>query len=131
MIILGYDATRPPLGHRVQFVQLARRARGLPPRDLAVAAVRAVVELLGVVHLREFRAGGIIKSTVLPAQALRGFRWFSPSSTPFCGSFQDGLRRGVVARRGFPSRRLGAGAAARRRFRFARGRLGLLALAVC
>ena len=51
MIILGYGAARPPLGQRVQIIQLARRARGLPPRDLAVAAVRAVVELLGVVDL--------------------------------------------------------------------------------
>ena len=71
-----------------------------------------------------------LEGAVLPAQAFGRLGRFSPSSTPFCGSFQDGLRRGVVARRGFPSRRLGAGAAARRRFRFARGRLGLLALAV-
>ena len=49
MIILGYGAARPPRGQRVEVVELARRARGLPPRDLAVAAVRAVVELLGVV----------------------------------------------------------------------------------
>ena len=51
MIILGYGAARPPRGQRAEVVELARRARGLPPRDLAVAAVRAVVELFRVVHL--------------------------------------------------------------------------------
>ena len=60
-------------------------------------------------HLREFRAGGIIKSTVLPAQALRGFRWFSPSSTPFCGSFQ-----GWTATRGRRAARVSVEATRRR-----------------
>ena len=52
MIILGYCAARPPLGQRVEVVELARRARRLPSGDLAVAAVRAVVELFRVVHFR-------------------------------------------------------------------------------
>ena len=66
MIILGYRAARPPRGQRVEVVELARRARRLPSGDLAVAAVRAVVELLGVVDLGQLRPWGIIERAVLP-----------------------------------------------------------------